>query len=162
MTNLRLRLAAAVAAVALFGFLAVANFVPEETRAASPLLPDDGLRLGLDLRGGIHWVLGVKLEMAEGRQLEFLAGDLKRVAENDANLSVDGARVDGTRLVVDVVGNQNAVGVRDWAGGTDSLESLSDDGTTLVYRHSDPAREEVRRSGMDQVLEVLRGRIADP
>ena len=50
MTNLRLRAGSALAAVLLFGFLTVSNFVPEETRLANPLIPDHGLRLGLDLQ----------------------------------------------------------------------------------------------------------------
>ena len=87
MTNLRLRLGAAGAAVVVFAFFAIANFVPKETRVASPLLPDDGLRLGLDLQGGIHWVLGVKLEVAEEQELDFLAENLKSVADDDAELA---------------------------------------------------------------------------
>lgn len=58
--------------VALFTFLSAANFVPKEERVASAIWPDDGLRMGLDLRGGIHWVVGVDLSQAESRELEFL------------------------------------------------------------------------------------------
>ncbi|HEB89856.1 MAG TPA: hypothetical protein ENI85_09825, partial [Deltaproteobacteria bacterium] len=60
------------ALVLLFGFMAVANFVPKEERLASRFWPDEGLRLGLDLRGGIHWVVGVDLAEAIERELEFV------------------------------------------------------------------------------------------
>ena len=64
------------ALVLLFGFLTAANFVPKAQRVESALWPDDGLRLGLDLRGGIHWVVGVELddavERARGAGLTFV------------------------------------------------------------------------------------------
>jgi len=82
MTNLRLRIGLVVALVGIFAFLSLANLVPEKTRVASPLLPDSGLRLGLDLQGGIHWVLGVKLSAAVEHELEFLGGNLQAAAES--------------------------------------------------------------------------------
>ena len=45
-------------------YFAAANCFSEQTRLASPLIPDAGIRLGLDLQGGIHWVVGVKLDAA--------------------------------------------------------------------------------------------------
>jgi preprotein translocase subunit SecD len=161
MTNLRLRLGLALSLVLFFAFLAGANFVPQETRLQSPLLPDDGLRLGLDLQGGIHWVLGVKLEVAEEQELDFLGENLTRVAEED-DFSVSEVKVEEGRLEVTVVGNPNAEQVRGWAEDAADLATLSDDGTTLVYTLTDLARDAVRRRGMEQVLEVLRRRIADP
>ena len=68
MTRLRWQLLLAGGFVAIFAFLSTANLFSEQTRIDSPLLPDKGLRLGLDLRGGIHWVLGVKLDAAEAQQ----------------------------------------------------------------------------------------------
>ena len=77
MSRLRVRIGSIAAVVLLFGFYAVANFVPAEQRVESPLLPDDGLRLGLDLQGGIHWVLGVKLGVAVEQELDFLRDNLE-------------------------------------------------------------------------------------
>jgi preprotein translocase subunit SecD len=161
MSNLRLRVGLALASVLLFGFLAIANVFPEKERLASPLLPDEGLRLGLDLQGGIHWVLGVKLDVAEKQELEFIRENLLSVAE-DEDFSVADSKVDGLSLQVDVVGAANAEAVRDWASDTGSLKSVSDDGSTLRYALSSAARANVHRRGMEQVLEVLRRRITDP
>ena len=72
-----------VATVLLFGYFAVANFASEETRLESPLVPDNDLRLGLDLRGGIHWVIGVKLGTTEEHELGFLKGLLEESLERD-------------------------------------------------------------------------------
>ena len=44
--GLRWRMAAVFGVVALFAYLAIANFVPKEDRVVSGFWPDDGLRLG--------------------------------------------------------------------------------------------------------------------
>ena len=59
--SLRLRLLSVGALLVLFTYLTVANFIPKEVRLANPLLPNGGVILGLDLQGGIHWVVGVDL-----------------------------------------------------------------------------------------------------
>ena len=63
--NLRGRSIGIGLTVFLFGYYAIANFASEEARFDSALIPDESLRLGLDLRGGFHWVIGVKLSIAE-------------------------------------------------------------------------------------------------
>ena len=78
MSRLRLRVGLSLALVGFFAFLTVSNFFSEETRIKSPVLPDAGLRLGLDLQGGIHWVLGAKLAVAVDQEL-VPAGDATRV-----------------------------------------------------------------------------------
>ncbi len=74
--SLRWRVGAVAAVIALFTFLTVANFVPKEQRVASALLPDDGLRWGLDLQGGFHWVVGVEIAAAVEHELEFQRSNL--------------------------------------------------------------------------------------
>ena len=117
MSGLRYRIGAVAALVALFAFLSLANFVPEETRVASPLLPDAGLRLGLDLQGGIHWVLGVKLDAAIDHELEFLAGSLQDAAEQD-EFAVGDVDVENQQLRVEVFSDANAA-ARARVGGRD-------------------------------------------
>ena len=159
--RLRWRLLSILAVVLFFGFFTVANFVSEQTRAASPLLPDDGLRLGLDLRGGIHWVLGVKLEVAEEHELQFLRGDLERRAEQD-DFSLDALRVEGGLLIVEPSSAKSADEVREWAKASGVVRLAAGDGERLHYTLTDDWRQTVRERGMSQVLEVLRRRIADP
>jgi preprotein translocase subunit SecD len=161
MSRLRLRVGSAIAFVGIFAFLAISNFVPEETRLESPVLPDRGLRLGLDLQGGIHWVLGAKLDAAVEQELEVLRGDLERFAE-DEEFALTSVRVDGERMTVEVPSAASAAEVRDWVDRIQSLRSLSDDGALLTYTLLDQVRDGVRQRGMSQVLEVLRRRIADP
>jgi preprotein translocase subunit SecD len=161
MTGLRWRVGAAAACVLFFAFLTLANLVPKEQRLKNPLLPDEGLRLGLDLQGGIHWVLGVKLEEAEHQELDFLRENLLRAAKDD-EFHVDSAKVEGSLLQVDAASTGDAEKVADWAGRTNSLEKRAEEGTHLEYALTSQASAAVRKRGMEQVLEVLRLRIADP
>lgn len=49
----------------------------------SKFLPETALRLGLDLQGGIHMVLGIDLDRALLNEAESLAYQIKKKAEND-------------------------------------------------------------------------------
>jgi preprotein translocase subunit SecD len=155
------RAAGALILVAFFAFLTVANFAPEETRVASPLLPDKGLRLGLDLQGGIHWVLGVKLEEAEAQELGFLADNLREVGGKDGEFHVESSAVENGKLVVRTATDADRDGVRGWAQRA-GLSLAGEEGGALRYELSSAARSAVRKRGMAQVLEVLRRRIDDP
>ena len=117
MSGLRYRIGAVGAFLAIFVYLALANLASEQTRIESPLLPDEGLRLGLDLQGGIHWVLGVKLSAGIEHELEFLAGSLTEDAER-SDYSVGDVDVEAEQLRITVVGETNAASVRDWAKRT--------------------------------------------
>ena len=161
MSRLRLRVGLSLALVGFFAFLTVSNFFSEETRIESPILPDAGLRLGLDLQGGIHWVLGAKLDVAVDQELEVLRQDLETFA-GEEGFSVAASTVADQRLGVTVDSRADASAVRDWAEGTNSLRRLSDDGVQLEYALQDTVRDLVQQRGMSQVLEVLRRRIADP
>jgi preprotein translocase subunit SecD len=161
MTGFRWRVSLVAALVLLFTHYAAANLFSKETRAASPLLPDSGMRLGLDLQGGIHWVLGVKLEQAEQQELEFLRDNLESVAKDDG-FAPASSKVDGIRLIVEAGSPADTDRIRSWAEKTGSLQVLASEGTRLEYGLTRQAVDAVRKRGMDQVLEVLRRRIEDP
>jgi preprotein translocase subunit SecD len=160
-SNLGLRLGSILAVVVLFGYLALANLASDETRAASPLLPDTGLRLGLDLQGGIHWVLGVKLEATETQELEQQGRNLEELGK-DEGFTPESLTIRDGRLVVTGLGTADVSAVREWIGEGGGLRVLEDSGGTLEIGLADDWREEVRERGMRQVLEVLRRRIDDP
>jgi preprotein translocase subunit SecD len=160
-SGLRYRVASVAALVALFAFLSLANFVPEKTRLASPLLPDGGLRLGLDLQGGIHWVLGVKLDAAVDHELEFLAGSLQEAAGDD-EFAVGDVDAENQQLRVEVFSEANAAAVREWSVQTSVLGEVAGGDNELVFQLTDDWTQEVGGRAMAQVLEVLRRRIDDP
>ena len=77
MKGLGWRVGLMAAVILLFVYLTVGNFIPKEERLNSALWKDGGLRLGLDLQGGIHWVVGVELQQAIGYELEFLRDSMR-------------------------------------------------------------------------------------
>jgi preprotein translocase subunit SecD len=159
--GLRWRAGLTFGLVALLGWLTMANFVPKERRLESPFLPDEGLRLGLDLQGGIHWVVGVKLQDAVLHELEYVRDNVvQRLQEK--NVKPASATVQGEALTVQMADADGAAALRDVAGEFNILAVRSDDGRTLVFGLTPAWEKEVRQRTMLQVLEVLRRRIDDP
>jgi len=156
--RLGLRMAAVGLLVGAIAYFALANFASEEMRRASGLLPDSGLRLGLDLQGGIHWVLGVKLDVGEEQELGVLRERLEGEAE-EKGWGLDWARVEAGRQELQA---GDAAAVSEWADGTGVLESVDPVEGNLAFGLDESWRQEVRERSMSQVLEVLRLRIDDP
>ncbi len=160
MNRLGVRIGLVWGLVAVLGFLALSNFVPAATREASGLLPDGGLRLGLDLKGGLHWVLGVKLGVAEEHELRVLGQQLQDVAE-DEGWSPLAFEVEAGQLRLETAA-ADADAVRSYLGEGYQLDAVSAQEGSLVYRLSEERTREIRDATMNQVLEVLRRRIDDP
>ena len=161
MSRLRVRVALVGGLVLFFGYLAVANFVPAKTRLANPLLPDKGMRLGLDLRGGIHWVIGVKLDVAVKHELEFQGDAVQSLAEEEG-FALEKVAVEKDHLVVTAATEDGLEQVRKWAADHGGLAVVSESGKQLELALKAKWRDQVRERGMRQVLEVLRRRIDDP
>ena len=159
--NLRWRAIWVIATVLLFGYYAVANIASEETRLESPWVPDSALRLGLDLRGGIHWVIGVKLGAAEDHELGFLKGLLEDDLERD-EVVIGKIEVVDHQLRVETFTDPARDAVREWISDTEQLVEVRKAPELLTFELSELRRQQVREQGMSQVLEVLRRRIADP
>ena len=159
--SLRWRLGATMALVALMVFLTIANFVPAETRKNHWWLPNQGIRLGLDLQGGIHWVLGAKLDVAIDHELDHMRGHLAdQLAE--AKITPTHLAVDGQRIVLELATSQDADKARSLAEDTRVLRVAQAEGTKLELELTAQWVKDVREKGMAQVLEVLRRRIEDP
>ena len=159
--NLRLRLAAVAGTVLFLSYFAAANCFSEQTRLASPLIPDAGIRLGLDLQGGIHWVVGVKLEAAIEHELEFQRSSLIDQLEDDG-VKLGASSIEDGRLRVEVTDAADGDKVRNWVKDRGLLVPEAGGDGALEFTLSERWKKEVRERGMMQVLEVLRRRIEDP
>ncbi len=159
--SLRWRIGLVLSTVLLLAYYAGANFVSGDVRRASAFLPDDGLRMGLDLRGGIHWVLGVQLEKAIEHELEFIAGSFREQLE-DEKIYVDRVGVEEGRVRVETRTSEAADRVREIADVSGVLDTVTDEQGVLEFVLTSARRREVQERGMLQVLEVLRRRIDDP
>lgn len=158
---LGLRTISVVLLLVLFSFLTAANFVPKEDRVASNFWPDDGLRLGLDLRGGIHWVVGVELEEAIERELQFVRQSIEEALEKDG-LALADSRVEDGVLKLRLRAEEDRAKAIERADDTGVLAREGGTGLELQYALTDTWVEDVRERTMLQVLEVLRRRIDDP
>ena len=161
MSRLRLRAAGIAAVVLLCGWLTAANFFSAEARLASPLLPDAGLRLGLDLQGGIHWILGVQLDEAVAHELDYVRGGIQSAAD-DGEFALSAVAVAGERVVSEAASAEDLSKLREWAEERGGLEVQAESGNRIELGLSGDWRAQVRERGMEQVLEVLRRRIDDP
>ena len=159
--NLRWRLGSVIAVVLLFTFLTVANFIPKEQRVESPLWPDNGLRLGLDLQGGIHWVVGVDLPTAIAHELEFLRNALNRDLADD-EIELASFVVEGDTLVATFDDEKQRKALMEAVEDSNVLSQVDSDEARASWVLSDLRRSEIHELTMRQVLEVLRLRIDDP
>ena len=145
----------------LFTFLAAANFVSKGERVESDFWPDDGLRLGLDLRGGIHWVVGVELDEAMVRELEFVRDSVEERLESDG-VTLMRSAVEDQELVLVLASESDRAAVIEEADDTGVVESSGGRDLVLRYRLTEEWAVDVHERTMSQVLEVLRRRIDDP
>jgi preprotein translocase subunit SecD len=149
------------ALLVLFGFVTAANFVPKDQRVESNFWPDNGLRLGLDLRGGIHWVVGVELDDAITRELEFVRKSIEEQL-GDEEISLPRAVVEHQELSFTLASESDRAKVAEFADDSGVLTAAEGSGLELRYRLTENWTKDVRERTMSQVLEVLRRRIDDP
>jgi preprotein translocase subunit SecD len=160
-SGLRWRAGGVFALILIFGYLAVANFIPKETRIESGFWPDDGLRLGLDLQGGIHWVVGVAIDDAVEHELVFVRDNVREQLA-DEGVVPSRLEVDGSVLVLGASTPGDVEKIRSAAADTGVLREVSAAGDVIRYALTEDWTQEIRERTMRQVLEVLRRRINDP
>src|SRR5437868_552742 len=68
----------------------------------SSFLPTDRINLGLDLQGGSHLVLGVKVDKAIENNVERIRGDLTNVLREKGVSGVSVDRIEGTQVQIRV------------------------------------------------------------
>jgi preprotein translocase subunit SecD len=160
-SRLRARAFTVAAVMALMLWLSAMNFVPAARRAESPWLPDTAMRLGLDLQGGIHWVLGAKLDVAVEHELDYVRNGIRAAAE-EGGFAIVSADVSDGRVVVTPKSPDEVAKLRAWADERGGLLVLSEAPERVELGLAESWKREVRERGMSQVLEVLRRRIDDP
>ena len=80
----------------LMAWAALPSFFSQEQRDASIWLADDAMNLGLDLKGGVYWLLRVDEDEAIAQELRTLEGVVAEAAEEGrATLDASHVRPDG-------------------------------------------------------------------
>ena len=161
MSGSRWRVAGVVAGLLLFGWYTLANFFPASVRQASAWLPDRAIRLGLDLQGGIHWVLGPDLAVAIEHELDVLRASLQETL-NEKKVTPARIAVESGQLIVDAASPQDTATIREIALGTKVLEVARTEDNLLAFKLTPAWEREVRHRSVEQMLEVIRRRVEDP
>lgn len=159
--SLRWRLGSVLGLVAVLGWLAIGGFFPEDQRKAAWWLPDGGVRLGLDLRGGIHLLISPDLEVAVDRELGFLKDSFQGELD-DASISGVKLFVTEKALHVQPASASDAAEVEALLAEWDVVDIARPDPTEFVLTLTSDTASRVRDTAMAQALEVLRRRIDDP
>jgi preprotein translocase subunit SecD len=144
------------------GWLAMSSRFTEEQRKAHWWIPDDAIRLGLDLRGGVHMVIAPDLTVATEHELAHLRTQLEARLKTD-EVATKSLAVKGDALEVELADPAQAPAIRELVGGDfDVLRAEEIGEGAFRMRLSDVWVKEVRRRAMDQTLEVIRRRVDDP
>lgn len=123
----------------------------------------EGLRLGLDLQGGMHLVLKVDLKKAEEDSLELAAADLK---ESLKEKSITAVRSDGTPgTIIFTLPNTGAVETvkslikDDFPNINVQVDAKEGSFPRITLNLKDSEITFIRTHAVDQSLEIIRNRI---
>ncbi|SHO46205.1 protein translocase subunit SecDF [Desulfopila aestuarii] len=163
-TSLKLKLGLLASVVVLTIFTIVPSFYSSTPDWWKKYMAPEGLRLGLDLQGGMHLVLKVNLEKAQENTLEFAASDLK---DTLAEKSISAVRTPSTDPVVAILTLPNT-------GAVEQVQSLISDDFPDIEANVETKEgafpriflklkqekiDFIKNHAVDQSLEIIRNRI---
>ncbi len=141
--------------VVLMALLAFPNLFSEEERLGSFWIADDALSLGLDLQGGIHWLLRIDDEKALLQEATRTQSVIKRLAEDEGvELAASNLR-DGA--IIELEGDLAAL--RRLVDENLDTVDVDEEAGKLLLSLTDDWRDSVVERGVQQALEVLSERI---
>jgi len=143
------------AVTALMTWLSLPSFVSQAERDAGHWwLRKDGLTLGLDLQGGIHWLLRIDSETAVQQELKRLKSNIEGWAE-DAKTTLESAELKGESLEL----RGDIPGLRKIIDENLKIVEVTEEEGTISLRLTERWKKEVVDRGVQQALEVLRKRV---
>ncbi len=163
-TALKLRLTFLLLVVVLAITTVVPSFFAGTPEWWRKYLAPEGLRLGLDLQGGMHLVLKVNLPKAEENTLEFAANDLRdALADQSISAVRTSSATPGT--VIFTLPNSSAVAgvgqmiTDDFPDIDATVEAKEGSFPRIFLRLSEEKIAYIKQHAVDQSLEILRNRI---
>ncbi len=163
-TSLKLKLAFLVAVILLAITTVVPSFFPGVPSWWKTYLAPEGLRLGLDLQGGMHLVLKVNLKKAELNTLEFAANDLKD-ALSEQSISAVRTSSPSPETVIFTLPNIGAVEkvrslvAEDFPDIDADIEAKEGSFPRIILTLKEEKKNFIKNNAVDQSLEILRNRI---
>ncbi len=124
------------------------------------VFPTQRIRLGLDLKGGIHLVLGVQVDKAVENATERVAGELQDTFRRKKMARADDVRREGaTDIVIEARGDIPAQRIREEVGEYPNFEIVSESGGTVRIRMLEEEVKRIERTVVDQGRETIANRI---
>ena len=155
--------ASIVALVAVLGLLFLIPTVRGPDASLPGFLPQERLRLGLDLQGGMHLVLEVQAEKAVENAVERMAGELKQ-ALRDARVRTRSISAKGRAIQLAVRDDEAVEKLQellydDFPILEVTSRSTGENGTSMELRLTAEEAERVERYAVDQGIETIRNRV---
>ena len=120
------------------------------------------MKLGLDLRGGVHFLLEVDMDKAVAQRMETSASDLRRDLRNN-KIKFNSLSLNNNTITVQFANNEDRAAAMDQLrrdGNKYTQQALaSESGATLRLTYNDATKQEIQSYALDQNLTTLRNRI---
>lgn len=163
-TSLKLKIGFTVCLILFSIMTLVPSFYPAAPDWWKKYLAPEGLKLGLDLQGGMHLVLQVDLEKAVENSLDLAAGDLK---EGLAEQQITAVRMasDNPNQVIFTLPNTGAVDTVQTVINDDfpnldiQVEAQEGSFPKIVLNLNQDEIDDIRKNAVSQALEIIRNRI---
>ena len=120
------------------------------------------MKLGLDLRGGVHFLLEVDMDKAIAQRMETSASDLRRDFREN-KIKFNSLSLNNNAITVQFANNEDRAAAMDQLrrdGNKYNQQALaSETGASLRLTYTDATRQEIQSYALDQNLTTLRNRI---
>ncbi|WP_374572003.1 protein translocase subunit SecD [Acinetobacter sp.] len=120
------------------------------------------MKLGLDLRGGVHFLLEVDMDKAIAQRMETSAADLRRQLR-DNKLKFNSLSLSSNTITVQFANNDDRSAAMDFLrrSGNEFTQqaAATDSGSTLRLNYTDVRKQEIESYAVNQNLTTLRNRI---
>lgn len=120
------------------------------------------MKLGLDLRGGVHFLLEVDMDKAISQRMETSATDLRRQFR-DNKIKFNNLALNNNTITIQFADNADRDAATDFLrrNGNEFTQQAvaTSSGATLKLNYSDARRQEIQSYAVNQNLTTLRNRI---
>ena len=163
-TALKLKLAFLVSVILLSFITVVPSFYKETPHWWKTYMAPEGLRLGLDLQGGMHLILKVNLQKAAENSLELAANDLKDTLAEESISAVrsPSKSLDTITFTLPNTGAADKVTAlisEDFPDIDAEIETKEGSFPRIFLTLKDEKKAYIKTHAVDQSLEILRNRI---
>jgi len=123
------------------------------------IFPEDTLRLGLDLKGGMHLVLGVQLDKAVETTTERVAQEVKNTLKRRRLRFTSVEREGLTDIVITMPPGADPAGVKSELEDLVTFNRISDSPEEIRLRMVNDEVRRIKRYAVDQGKETIRNRV---